>query len=781
MKKALSWLLVLALVLAIAPAAFAAGSGEGTLDSPYVYDSVDALVADWNGRELGGGETVYVQAPLGGETLTVTSDTGAACLATTMGAYLAYDSEPYSFTEYWSQGDVITIGICNQNPFGAAVVTLTAGSAAGEVGGIPSEGTVTYDGWPTWDPSEGYAITPEVDGTVTVEVTAADPGFDVCLQNVDADEWGDDHYMAEPGTVELTVSAGVNYIVYVYPAVVDGMISYTSTGSVTYKITFTPAESGGEEGGEPADGVVISGSDTILASNWSGATYSYTASADGTLTVVIDEAEPGWTYIWEIGFENDTVWGDYGVATTHEHAIKAGETFVIHMYAYDPETECYADGTVTFHVVFTAGESSGDGEEAGEPTVGTEENPIIFTQDLYYAATVPANSTVWYVFDDSVDCFWNGIYEQAYSFVGPTGYTVVIGGQSIEADANGYVNGSCWGMNGYYVFNITNNTDTEATYYVSFSNKETYAVDYETKLHLGENELELFTDVETTIYEFEAEEAGIYTFTVDDENALVGYWGGGTFYVSDQTENKTNTLIFTVTEAGQSVMVGISGVETCTLVISREEYIPSVEVEWTYYENTHKFPEDPYEIPEGSEVVAIDVTDDVADVAVLGKDGFYHWGTANGPIVVADLYSSDLLNFAEAVGLEAFRVVYLDEDGNITSKVNYSPAVGEYGEMGLYPVTEELAWMLKEIGSAVGFGWYDSDVLGSYLFGDAEVDPDTAWLGFCSYVTGTETTGNEIEPDDEGPAATGDVAIAAAVITLMTSATGLVITKKKFF
>lgn len=802
MKKALSLLLVLALVLALVPAVFAEGTGDGSLESPYVYESVDALVADWNGRTVDAGVTVYVQAPLGGETLTVTSDTTAACLATTMGASLAFDDESYTFSAeqnpVWTDGCDIIVGIYNQNPRGAAVVTLTAGTGAGEDGGMSSEGTVTYDSWPTWDPSEGYAITPEADGTVTVEVTAADPGYDVCLYNLDADEWGADNYKSEPGTVELAVSAGVNYVVFIYPAVVDGMMSYTTSGSVTYKISFTAAEEGGDEDADTDSNVIADDTATFADASaaYNGMTYEFTPDSNGTVTVEVTSSDPGY-YVTYLD-SNAGEWGvdNYGTGSgTVEIEVTAGNTYIILVSSavYYESINCWSPdaGTVTYKITFTSsgegGEEGGDGGEGtDDPAAGTEENPIIFTQDFYYAANVPAQSTVYYIFDDSSDAFWNGIYEQNYNFVGPTGYTVFIGQQTIDADDYGFVSGSCYGMSGYYSFCITNNTDTDATYYVSFSNKLEYVIDYDHMLQLGENDLTLSTEAPTTIYEFVAEEAGVYSFTVADENALVGYWGAGSFYVYDQTENKTNTLTVTVTDAGQSVMVGVSGVESCILVVAKEaEYVPPVEVEWVDYENTHEFMKDGYVIPEGGEVVAIDVTDDEADVVVLGADGFYHWGTANGPIVVANLYNSTLLDFADAADMQSFRVVYFDEDGNITAKVNYSNAVAEYGGMGLYPVTEELAWILKEIGSAPGFGWYDADVLGTYLFGNAEVDPDTAWLAFCSYVTGTETTDNETvtDPDNgEGPSATGDaMSVAGVIIAMMTSVTGLVVTKKKFF
>ena len=149
MKRFLSLALALLMVVSMLPvSALAAEDTEeevvpdGSISNPYVYDSVDALVADWTERTVGAGEIICVQAPLGGETLTITSDTGNACIANprSYGAY-AYDSEPFTFDEYWTEGEVIVIGIYNQNHYGEAVVTLVSGAV--EDGGDDDDTTTT--------------------------------------------------------------------------------------------------------------------------------------------------------------------------------------------------------------------------------------------------------------------------------------------------------------------------------------------------------------------------------------------------------------------------------------------------------------------------------------------------------------------------------------------------------------------------------------------------------------------------------------------------------------
>lgn len=118
--------------------------------------------------------------------------------------------------------------------------------------------------------------------------------------------------------------------------------------------------------------------------------------------------------------------------------------------------------------------------------------------------------------------------------------------------------------------------DAVITYSLSFAEDTTeseepaeYAIDCETTLIPGENALTLLADAVTTVYSFLPEEAGVYTFTADNADALVGYWGADSSDVSDITETKTNALEVTIAEVGQCAMIGISGVESCALTVEK--------------------------------------------------------------------------------------------------------------------------------------------------------------------------------------------------------------------
>jgi hypothetical protein len=69
-----------------------------------------------------------------------------------------------------------------------------------------------------------------------------------------------------------------------------------------------------------------------------------------------------------------------------------------------------------------------------------------------------------------------------------------------------------------------------------------------------------------------------------------------------------------------------------------------------------------------------------------------------------------------------------DDEGNAV-KYDYNDAMMEYYNQGLYPVTEELATMLQQVGTSRG--WY---VAGGFLYESEPADLDNAWMGICSYV-----------------------------------------------
>ena len=471
----------------------------------------------------------------------------------------------------------------------------------------------------------------------------------------------------------------------------------------------------------------------VEANSW-GYFYTWTATEDGKLTVAVDTAASGdWNYCINIpgaGRYGDThAYNDSPVVSSETVTVEAGDTVQIVVGSVS-----YGAAKVVLNVSFVAGQGQGGGTDS---TPGSsKDNPIKLSSPWNY---IEAGATVWFLYDDSADALANGIFSQLLNVHSSASYTVVYGGQSLPVDTDGYVNSEIASndYSGKYLIAITNNSDEKAFFTINVTDKPAYVIsgDY---VYVGQNDLTLDPSAEYTLWEFEPTETGIYVLTLANKNGLIGNWGAS-WYPQDTTENKTYTLEWTCTGVGQSIMVGVAGVDSTVLTITlKGAYTPDDEMDWTYYENEQLNTE---YVPEG-ELVAIDVTDDLPDEIWVGEDGFIRYGSEFGPIVVADL-SDCSVNFVEAATNGQLRFyVYLD--GVLVAKIDVNDAMTEYVEAGVTPLTEELAFMLQMLGEKNG--WYDQSIPGFYLWAEdgIEVNPDEAWLFACYTVSGTELEEPEV-------------------------------------
>ena len=134
-------------------------------------------------------------------------------------------------------------------------------------------------------------------------------------------------------------------------------------------------------------------------------------------------------------------------------------------------------------------------------------------------------------------------------------------------------------------------------------------------------------------------------------------------------------------------------------------------------------------------------------VAFNEKDGYYHVGTADGPILLVNLMDSTLLS-ETSLNLLGYNGQLIDEKGDIYEKLvdycNYSINGNLYGYS---PVTKELRELLERAADIVGF------------------EPDNAneWLKACSYYDAYGTNGKQLEDPVKG------VAFFAAFDTLLST------------
>ena len=303
---------------------------------------------------------------------------------------------------------------------------------------------------------------------------------------------------------------------------------------------------------------------------------------------------------------------------------------------------------------------------------------------------------------------------------------------------------------GEVLFNVT----YEAT------NKEPYTFEY-SELFTGSNDVMLNGIANVTIRPFGgcAEDdpwtsvTGRYKITVPS-GVTLSVWEEGAY--DEETWTQTYTKLQTVSgtsyefdyaEAYTSILFGFENaggtvtIERIGDIQSGGGQTPGGSTEYTDYTNKTK--------PEAFTFKGVEKNllyvwvEDSARTAVLGTDGFYHLGTANGPILYVDI-DMDLHPYSEnyiVAGLN--KIAQEGRLYNYSTKISYNKALLEYAackdaKTGLYPVTEDLKEILVQYGT--GQGWYTLNGP-AYMF-DSEVAAENAWLFMCCYEADLATEEN---------------------------------------
>lgn len=488
--------------------------------------------------------------------------------------------------------------------------------------------------------------------------------------------------------------------------------------------------------------------------------YSFTAAEDGKLEIAIDTAKsPDWTYQINVTKSNGTVkYGDthYSdedpLVASEDVVVKAGDFVLV---SFNTCT-WYMPFTVYFNSTFTAGEfedeneggeGGGDIGQIGGGDITVENESVtaaapwsysFFTEGPGNLRVIIGECTPGWRYKISYPNGEESLYFTASEWsVGPD-YTH-------ELMSAGMYTVSIWAYSDAQYEDVSGSISATLAFTPLDGDleipKEEYIVS-EILLGLGENSLMLDETAITTIYEFCPEETGLYKFTVGNESALVGYWGAGSFFVQDMTENKTNSLECELTAVGQSIMVGVSGIEgEFSMNIEKVGNAEEIEqIEYIEYV-VKSVPLPQYLIDTTDKVVTpIDITK--PQTAVKGADGFYHLGSANGPVLYVNLTNDafDLLQaFYSGYGALTMRGKYTDKDGKDTY-YDFLKAMRIYANVlynsdydnGLYPMSEDLMIFLKAFGGYQG--WYAPEQ-SSFEAIQGEHDADSAWLVSCVTVT----------------------------------------------
>lgn len=380
---------------------------------------------------------------------------------------------------------------------------------------------------------------------------------------------------------------------------------------------------------ETTEGVVIASGTNVVASEAEPATHTWTAEANGTLTVTMGATSPGWSF---------TIFDGAGNTVGLPRSGKTEKSF---------DYDLVAGTTYTFS-------ATGYNTSTWQPVTG----PVTYT----------------------------------LTFVAASGSEVV----------------------------------EKAEYEIS-----------DTALVLGDNNVTLLETAVTTIYTYEPTETGVFTFTAP-EGATLGYWGAGSWFLQDPGST-TNTYEWTCTGVGQTAYIGVSGVEgSFNLNVAKTGDYVVVEIPIVHYEN--KATLEPFTLPEGATLHSyIDVTAETVHTAVLGDDGYYHFNSADGDIILVDMDYQDIVLSAALQSDRPVMYAYTkDENGNDV-KYDIGDAIQEYeavmDENGYYPLTEDLILFYDTY--AVGAGTYTFYVTSDY-------NEENVWM----YCMRTVTFPDETEPSE---------------------------------
>ena len=325
------------------------------------------------------------------------------------------------------------------------------------------------------------------------------------------------------------------------------------------------------------------------------------------------------------------------------------------------------------------------------------------------------------------------------------------------------------------------------------------------ELVVGEQNVELLANAITTLYNFTAPEAGVYTVTIPDEAFAELY---NVAWMSYQI-SEGNTLVFTATADEQGFLIGLtSELDFVNIKIEKTgTYTPPAETTYLDYEATVEFDED-FVMPEG-EVTSVDIT--AAQTVVLGTDGYYHLGTANGPILYVNLNSegftlATLMSAGAPITMRGEK--FEGQDGQLycydyMNLIAYGDYFGYSYDNDYYPLNDDLMAFFQDYGAAQG--WYNADFSGFDAIKAGGFNEESAWMVALVYIaddanqggntgnqggnTGNQggNTGNEGgNTGNEGGntgnnATTGDFGVIAAAVALGMSAIcgTAVIAKKK--
>lgn len=267
-----------------------------------------------------------------------------------------------------------------------------------------------------------------------------------------------------------------------------------------------------------------------------------------------------------------------------------------------------------------------------------------------------------------------------------------------------------------------------------------------TELYVGENAVTAEA-APTTLYVFKPTEVGAYLVEVEDPAATLSYWHGSRFYVTGLAEEAVGgALTVTCSSVGQTVLIGLAGVDDAVITVTEQEgYVPPEVVVYEPYVNRHT-PMADFAMPDAA-LTRVDITK--PQTIVADADGICRLGAVDGPVLYvnmcaatyADLYAC--YHPTSGTGALYMHGTYVDEDGKKRG-YEFLEAMRPYAEAldgdGYYYLTVDLAVYIQTYGK--NQGWFRRDASPFSLIKQGKFIEESAWLVNAYYVAPAAAAGD---------------------------------------
>ncbi|MBE6562560.1 MAG: hypothetical protein E7660_02365 [Ruminococcaceae bacterium] len=233
-----------------------------------------------------------------------------------------------------------------------------------------------------------------------------------------------------------------------------------------------------------------------------------------------------------------------------------------------------------------------------------------------------------------------------------------------------------------------------------------------------------------TVYTFSPAETGKYTISSDKLLGIVSNNGMWITTPPSETTVTETSVTWECKSVGQRIWVAVLTQGQAATITVEYEPIEIITIPVIVYENTTT-PEAFVFEEDAAALVNVNAQDEKVDAPVLGPDGLYRLNEATGPRIFVDL-NDEQMSLAAALDYGQLKIAVFNDEGKTDHYVDYCEAFSEYldcadSKTGLYPLTEDLMEIYKEVGTYKG--WYTEE-------GWLGFTKDDAWMFACYYFIG---------------------------------------------